>query len=460
MAEVMNAPQVRCRIAEGGARAFLESREPVPAGAVTLNALREVVREAGVVYGIQEDALARVTNEGYDGTPLEVAVGDPGTPGRDGRVEYKFEVDAATPHSGSGEDAAYVPRKIASVAAEDILAVLILPEPGKPGLSVTGLPVAVKQGKTPRMAAGPQTKLSEDKQTLTAAVNGCPILRPDGSVEVQPVVVLPGNLDYTIGSVDFIGSLVVRGNIVGEASVKVKGSVEVKGNVEDATIEAGGDVTIHQGFSGHGKGKITAGGNVSVLYIMNQSVIAAKDITIGRECLNATVDAGGKIHAPRALIAGGKIDAAHEIEVGDIGTMDISSAKIRVGRHGKLLEHLAQVDKDIKQVDRQFVEVKEAVYKLVKIKVDTGNLPPDKEQLLLKLQEAQKLLPKRGETLRTEKAGLEAELQKKSDARIVVRGTIHKDTMVEVNGVRKFMESAIEGVIFVERAGALEARAV
>ncbi len=32
--------------------------------------------------------------------------------------------------------------------------------------------------------------------------------------------------------------------------------------------------------------------------------------------------------------------------------------------------------------------------------------------------------------------------------------------MVEVNGVRKFIESAIEGVIFVERAGALEARAV
>ena len=131
-----------------------------------------------------------------------------------------------------------------------------------------------------------------------------------------------------------------------------------------------------------------------------------------------------------------------------------------MGRHGKLLEHLAQVDKDIKQVERQIVEVKEAVYKLVKFKLDTGNLAPDKEQLLSKLQEAQKLLPKRAEGLKGEKAGIEAELQKKSDVRIVVRGTIHKDTMVEVNGVRKFIDSALEGVIFVERAGALEARAV
>lgn len=460
MAEVLNPPQVRCRIGDGGARAYLESREPVPPGALTLAALKEIIKEAGVVYGLQEDVLARIINEGYDGEPLNIALGDAGTPGKDGRVEYKFEVDAATPHAGSGEDATYVPRVITSIAAGQPLAVQIPPEPGKPGLSVTGVPVAVKQGKMARLIPGPQTKLSDDKETLIAATDGCPIRRPDGSVEVQPVVTLPGNLDYTVGSVDFIGSLVVRGDIVGDAVVKVKGSIEVKGNVEDVSIEAGGDVTIHQGFSGHGKGKIHAGGNVTVLYVMNQTVVAEKDIMIGRECINATIDAGGKIHAPRALIAGGKLDAVQEVEVGSIGTMDISSAKIRVGRHGKLLEHLAQVDKDIKQVERQIIEVKDAVYKLVKFKLDTGNLAPDKEQLLSKLQEAQKLLPKRAEGLKTEKSGLEAELQKKSDVRIVVRGAVHKDTMVEVNGVRKFIDSALEGVIFVERAGALEARAV
>ena len=460
MSEVMNLPQVRCRIGDGGARAYLESREPVPPGAITLAALKEIVKEAGVVYGLRDDVLSRVVAEGYDGEPLDIASGDAGVPGKDGRVEYKFEVDAATPHAGSGEEETYVPRVITSISAGQPLAVLIPAEAGKPGLSVTGLPIAVKQGKAARLIPGPQTTLNEDKTILVAAVDGCPIRRPDGSVEVQPVVTLPANLDYTIGSVDFIGSLVVRGDIVGDAVVKVKGSIEVKGNVEDVTIEAGGDVTIHQGFSGHGKGKIHAGGNVSVLYVMNQTVVAAKDITIGRECINASIDAGGKIHAPRALIAGGKLDAVQEVEVGDIGTMDISSAKIRVGRHGKLLEHLAQVDKDIKQVDRQIVEVKEAVYKLVKFKLDTGNLAPDKEQLLSKLQEAQKLLPKRAEGLKGEKAAIEAELQKKSDVRIVVRGTIHKDTMVEVNGVRKFIDSALEGVIFVERAGALEARAV
>ncbi|MBP1691542.1 MAG: hypothetical protein H6Q32_894, partial [Bacteroidetes bacterium] len=126
---------------------------------------------------------------------------------------------------------------------------------------------------------------------------------------------------------------------------------------------------------------------------------------------------------------------------------------------GRILEHLAQVDKDIKQVERQQAEVKDAVYKLVKLKLDVGTLPADKEQLLGKLQEAQKLLPKRAEALHTDKEMLQADLQKKSDARIVVRGTIHKDTMIEVNGVRKFIEGALQGVAFAEHAGVLEAHA-
>ena len=264
-------------------------------------------------------------------------VGDPGIPGKDGRVEYKFEVDAATPHSGSGEDATYVPRVITSIAAGQPLAVQIPPEPGKPGLSVTGVPVAVKQGKAARLIPGPQTKLSEDKETLIAAVDGCPIRRPDGSVEVQPVVTLPGQPGLydrqrrfhriAGGAGRYRGRCGRQGQRVGRSEGERR---------RCRPSRPGGDVTIHQGFSGHGKGKIHAGGNVSVLYVMNQTVVAAKDIMIGRECINATIDAGGKIHAPRALIAGGKLDAVQEVEVGDIGTMDISSAKIRVGRHGKL----------------------------------------------------------------------------------------------------------------------------
>lgn len=460
MPEAVIVPDVRCRVVENGGGAVLEFDGPVAPGVLTMEHLTAALTGAGVIIGIDQEMLERIVRDGSDAGPVGVAAAEPGTPGQDARIEYLFEIDAATPHAGTGQEDMYVPRVIGSIQAEQPMARLIPPVPGTPGLSVTGIPLPVRQGKNTRLVAGPQVRLSEDGLTAFAAADGCPLRRPDGSLEVQPLVTIAGNMDYTIGAVDFIGSLLIRGDVKGDAVVKVKGSVEVRGNVEDAVIEAGGSVTVHQGFSGHGKGRITAGENVSVQYVMNQTVVAGKDVSIGRECLNATIEAGGKIHAPRALIAGGKLDAVQEVEVGDLGSMDISSAKVRVGRHGKLLEHLAQVDKDIKQVERQQGEVKDAVYRLVKFKLDAGSLPPDKEELLTKLQEAQKLLPKRAEALKQEKTALEAELQKKSDVRIVVRGTIHKDTMVEVNGVRKFIDNALEGVVFLERGGALEARSV
>jgi hypothetical protein len=105
-------------------------------------------------------------------------------------------------------------------------------------------------------------------------------------------------------------------------------------------------------------------------------------------------------------------------------------------------------------------EVKEAVYRLVKIKVDKGRFPPEKAQILAKLQEAQKVLPRRLLELQAEREALRYELQKKCDARVVVRGTVQKDTMIEVNGAGKFVESTLEGVVFAEWDGVLESRSL
>ncbi|MCC6397545.1 MAG: DUF342 domain-containing protein [Bacteroidetes bacterium] len=459
MADVLNPPKARIAAVENGARALFETSEPAPPGTWTPEQLRTMLSEGGIIVGIHDDVLDKIAAEGCDGSPVVVATAEPGTPGRDGWIEYFFRAADAPPAPATGEEKTFVPHRILNVEAGQKLCAIHPPEPGCPGLSVTGVPIPVRQGKKASCAPGPHTIMDQDGCTLLAAINGCPVKRPDGSVEVQPVVTIAGNLDYTIGNVDFIGSLIVRGDVKGDLTVKVKGNIDIHGNVEDAVIEAGGDIVVHQGFSGHGKGRLSAAGNVKVHYVMNQSVVAVKDVQITRECINASIDAGGKIIGPMAVIAGGKLDAVMGVEVGDIGSMDLSSAKVRVGRRGRILEHLAQVDKDIKQVERQQAEVKDAVYKLVKLKLDVGTLPADKEQLLAKLQEAQKLLPKRGEALHAEKEVLQADLQKKSDARIIVRGTIHKDTMIEVNGVRKFIEGALQGVAFAEHAGVLEAHA-
>jgi hypothetical protein len=55
---------------------------------------------------------------------------------------------------------------------------------------------------------------------------------------------------------------------------------------------------------------------------------------------------------------------------------------------------------------------------------------------------------------------LHGELQKKCDARVIVRGTVQKDSMIEVNGAGRFIESTLEMVVFAEWKGVLESRSL
>jgi hypothetical protein len=304
------------------------------------------------------------------------------------------------------------------------------------------------------------TAFGPDGTTVVGTEDGQPVQVPDGSIEVHTTVVIPHNVDYSVGDIDFCGSLLIKGDVLGEFSIKAGGSVEVLGDVHDAVIDSVGDVTIHQGFVGVGKGRITAGGTVRVRHVTNQVIKAGKDVHIETEAINSIIQAGGRVVAPRAVIAGGRLEAMLEVDVYNLGNSESSGVKVRVGRRGKIIERLTVLEKDVKQVERQTAEVKEAVYRLVKIKVDTGKLPSEKEQILAKLQEAQKLLPRRLAELQAERETLQGELQKKCDARIMARGTVQKDTMIEVNGAGKFVESALEAVTFAEWNGVLESRSL
>jgi uncharacterized protein len=276
----------------------------------------------------------------------------------------------------------------------------------------------------------------------------------------QPPRSIEGNVNQLTGNLEVNEALVIRGDVCSGVTVRTRGSLEVEGNVEDAIIEVDGDVLVRHGFMGHGTGKITATGTVKVSHIHNQTIVAGKDIIVEHECINATLTAGGKIASPNAVISGGKLDASDEVEVGDIGLADEVLPKIRAGHRAKLIEHLGALEKEMANAERQLRDVKEAVYKLVKIKVDHGTLPPEKEALLVKLQTAQKMLPDRIASMTVERSAINAELQKKTDARIVVHGTVPATTMVEIDGARKILESAIKSAEFIVWGGVLEIRSL
>ena len=441
---------LRVAISEDGMEAIVQSHTPFEGGMMVPEEIQELLHDAGVRTGIMEDVLRRIARDGIHPQGVVVARGVQPRGGVPGWVELIYISPSREPKLHT----------ILSVRKGDVLAVLHPPSEGTPGSSVTGEIVPWPPGLTVCLVPGLNTAFGPDGTTVIATEDGQPVQVPDGSIEVHTTVVIPNNVDYSVGDIDFCGSLLIKGDVLGEFSIKAGGSVEVFGDVHDAAIESGGDVTIHQGFVGVGKGRITAGGTVRVRHVTNQVINAGKDVHIETEAINSIIEAGGRVVASRAVIAGGRLEAMLEVDVHNLGNSESSGVKVRVGRRGKIIERLTVLEKDVKQVERQTAEVKEAVYRLVKIKVDTGKLPPGREQVLAKLQEAQKLLPRRLAEFQGERETLQGELQKKCDARIVARGTVQKDTMIEVNGAGKFVESTLEAVTFVEWEGVLESRSL
>jgi len=437
-------------ISGDGMEAIIQSQTPLECGAMGPEEIQEVLHEAGVCTGIKDDVVRRIARDGLDSHGVVIACGVQPREGMPGRVELVFF---------PGDYQAKM-RTVFSVRKGDVLAVLHPPTGGTPGMTVTGTAVPCPPGEPGHLIPGMNAAFGPDGTTVVATEDGQPVQLPDGSLEVHTTVEIPCNVDYSVGNIDFCGSLLIKGDVLGEFRIKAGGSVEVFGDVHDAVVESAGDVTVHQGFVGVGKGRITAGGMVRVRHVTNQTIRAGKDVLVETEAVNATIEAGGRVIAPCAVIAGGRLEAMLEADVYNLGNSESSAVKVRVGRRGKIIERLTILEKDVKQAERQMAEVKEAVYRLVKMKVDTGKLPSDKEQILAKLLEAQKQLPRRLSESQTERAVLQGELQKKSDARIVVRGTVQKDTMIEVNGAGMFVESTLEAVVFAEWDGVLESRSL
>ena len=447
-------------ISSDGMQAFVEIDAAGSGKHPVREELLALLREAGVTHGLIETAIDRVCAEPAGEDRVLVAEGTPAVDGKPGWIEYVIGAKAAQDAGGDAEKIDLRGSKmIHNVLKDQKIAVVHPPEPGKPGWTVTGREIPARAGARVSVHGGPNTAYTDGTHSqLIATVDGHVAIKGDGSVEVRPTVVIPGNVDFSTGNIDFVGSLTVNGDVIGGFSVKVKKSLEIIGNVEDALIEGDGNVTIRKGFLGHGTGKVVAGGNVKLSHILNQTVISAKDVLLEKESVNGTIRAGGKIIAPRAVIAGGLVEAVHEIEVHTLGSGDGSGAKVQVGKRGRILERLNVLEKDLKQAEKQTAEVKEAVYRLVKLQIEGVPLGPDREQMLAKLQAAQKSLPTVIGSLQAEKAELQSDLQKNSDARIIVHGTVHDNVMIEVNGVRKLIDVAMMGVVFTERAGAIEIR--
>lgn len=211
---------------------------------ITPAQIEEALQAKGVIFGLDHDAIQKASSEAL-GTPIAVARGKPVQQGKNGFVEYLFNVDPVEIVYDDDERVDYWERYVfPSVNEGDVIAILHPPIPGVYGIKVTGEEISPDPVHEDVLHATDGVRISDDGQKAIAAIAGRPLIEDRGTkcLKVTQLMIHHGDVDMTSGNLRFSGDLLVLGNVTEGMQVSVLGDVTVKGNVTGAVIRAGNRV--------------------------------------------------------------------------------------------------------------------------------------------------------------------------------------------------------------------------
>ncbi len=310
----------------------------------------EGLRNSGVVTGIKENEIKDYLEEMDYRRPLLAAEGQYPRNGRDSYVDYKVRIDKSKTQFEEDDTGKVDFRNLElleNVVVGQLLAVKVPAEDGIPGRTITNRVIPAKTGKDTAIKFGKGTILSEDGTELTAEINGQVVYKV-GRLSVEPVFIVHGDVSLETGNIVFLGSVIVQGSVQDNFEVKAAGNVEVKGTIQKASIEAEGDIVVHQGISGKDAARVeSTGGSVFAKFVQNSNIIAEKNVVVPEGILHSRVDAGENIYSigRRAKIAGGVIRAGDEVNARFLGAEGATKTIIRVGINPKILQQVDELSR-------------------------------------------------------------------------------------------------------------------
>lgn len=370
--------EVRLLITKSGTSAWILIYPPVGQGReVDQDMLRQALDQQQISFGINQELLDTLPKAPDRYFCLRLAAkGKKPVKGEDGCVrdefprtqEHKLKVDENNRVDYMNLDF------IHNVEKGGVICHIIDPTEGTPGRTVQDKEIPAQKGKAPDIPKGRNTEISEDGKTLIATMAGH-VEFGGRDFQVKPVMDIPGNVDFSVGNIDFLGDVRIHGDVCSGFTVKATGTVNVEGVVEACTIEAGKDLIMARGVQGNNQAVLRSRQNVFAKYLENCSVYAR--MNLDTECIiNCEVYCGGgvTVRSGHKSIIGGKVCAAHEVSAGVVGSRVGNQTEIILG--GSPCEAF-----DYEELDREIEELEQTI-----VRTERKPDSPDKTERLMKLQ--------------------------------------------------------------------------
>lgn len=426
---VATAPWYKIEVSDDGLAASLilyGSPSGEPGTVPTADQVRQALTEAGVVFGYDEEAIASALALFVPGRKSVVARGLPPRNGTGSRLQLALGDDPVLqtgPPPPDGPERHRLARR-AGVVEGQLLATILPPDSGDDGYAVTGHRLPAQPPGPATWSAGVNTRVSEDGQEIRAATSGV-LCYENGTISVEAVLRIPGDVDSTSGSISSPGSIVVEGNVQPGSAVTAGGDLLVLGLAEGATLEAGGNLTVRQGFKGGGKGRAKAGGILAARFLENVSAEAGADV-VAEAILSSRVVSKSRILCleGRGLVAGGSVRAKDEVVAKVLGSPLQVTTEIEVGNDPAVRERLGQVSEQIREGEATLPKIEQALV-ILREGVQRGTLSDGHKATYMRLARQRLDLLRRQQELTVEKKSLEEQAARMKRGRVIARDALH-----------------------------------
>ncbi len=440
------------KVSRNGLEAVIASKDPkVPINIGTLdwNALRDEIKEEGVVFGLLSQPQARAAGGWI------VAMGREAVPGVNARVKYYIKPTVVrAPKVAKNNNNKVDYRElgaIVNVPKDKLLLEKITLTRGTPGKTVCGEEINTKPGKDITIKVGSGVRLSADGTQAFAEVEGKYMLA-DGKASVMTEHTVQGDIDLSQGNIAFVGQrLNINGAVEPGFKIKCKGDIFIaKGVQNSAVITAGGSLEIKGGVVGEAV-VIRSWGDGSIDFVEGVNTIEVKgSLTVTDSIIQgrARVGVDFRVLGGKGVLIGGHCTVGGSVYARELGSDGEVVTEINVGINPRLAEKVEKLERDKEIWPEKMTEILKATSALKEMQRDEkGNLIPEKVELL---RQYNAMLPEAMEKVNqiTERENeLALEMDQAANESVYVYGILYPGTKVTIAGVTRIINTMEEGTV-------------
>ncbi len=208
----------------------------------------------------------------------------------------------------------------------DWLGEKILATEGRSGTNIKGVTLGSRRGKDRILRYNSRSieEVEEGNKVVLRAKKDGVVVYEDGRICVLDHLVIPGDVDYSTGNIEFNGNVTVKGTVWDGFKVVADRDISILGEMGIGSVEKihsiQGNIYVKGGVSGKGKAIIEAKSGIFVKYANDCTIVCEGDIHIGYYAIDSNIKANNIIvDSVRGRIIGGSLNAKTKISSYTIG---------------------------------------------------------------------------------------------------------------------------------------------